>query len=372
MKRLKILSLLSLFILSIGLIGCQSGKKDSIKFGSILTLTGEASSYGDMMKKGMDIALEEVNSNNDSLSFEIVYEDSKFEPQTAVSAANKLINIDQVDMITNITGSNIVKAVLPVAIENKMIVIDALSSATDLTELGGDIYFRLMPTDNHAADEIADWSEELNLDSGYILYANDDWGSGIKTFVEAQFNKVGSIVGSEAINEGETNFRNILLRVRESNPDVVFLLCYAPEAAIVVRQARELGIETKFIGSDNLSAQEFLKFGAANVEGVMFVLPSEGEGEVYKKFRGKYHERYNEYPSVNSIKSYDVVKLAAHVISEVGTNPKDIKDYLINDLQNYYGASGKIEFDANGDINNPLYQRMIYKDGKYIEYSDAD
>jgi ABC-type branched-subunit amino acid transport system substrate-binding protein len=368
--------LLPLYVIASSLLFCAcinkqenvSGKK-TVKFGSVLALTGDAASYGEMMKNGMDIALEEINAN-DSIYFEIEYEDSEFKQTQAVSAAKKLIEIDKVNIITGITGSKNAKVICPIAIQNNVIIIDALSSAAELSKLGEGNYFRLMPSDNFAASEMYKWANELKHSRAYVFYSNDDWGRGIKNAIESsyEFSKK-SLVGSDAINIGESNFRNILLKCKKSDPQIIYLVCYASEACKLVKQSKELEINVTFMGSDNLSAKEFVALGSSVVENVLFILPSDGEGKAYQDFREKYRKKYGVFPSINSMKAYDVVKLAGHVTSQFGTNSSILKQKLTNGLVNYYGVSGKIQFDKNGDIQNPVYEKMIYSSGKYVEYA---
>lgn len=346
---------------------CAKKGRQIIKVGAILSLTGDASSYGDMMKKGMEIAIEEINSNGgiNNKPLQIIYEDSQFIPKLAMNAAKKLIEVDKVKVITAITGSKNALSVVPLAIEKKVVIIDALSSSPELSKYGGQFYFRIMPSDVFAGKFIAQWALQKKWERAAIFFANDDWGNGIlRSAKEELESRGGRVVGELAVDPGTRDFRSLIQKLAESNPQVIFLFTYAPEAGIIVKQLKEKGIYLPVIGSDNLSASEFLNAGKDVVEGVMFVLPVEGEGEEYLKFREKFKKRFNEYPSINSIKSYDVVKLATYAIEKVGYDSEKISDFL-KGLKNYIGASGLIEFDEHGDIVNPRYHIMIYQNGKY-------
>ncbi|HUI29723.1 MAG TPA: penicillin-binding protein activator [Nitrospirota bacterium] len=349
-------------------------KPNDVKFGAILSLTGDAASYGTMMKNGMEIAQDEVNTSGgiNGKKLDMIYEDSQFDPTDAASAAQKLINVDHVQVITGITGSKNALAVAPIANANKVVIVDALSSAAELTTKGGKYYFRIMPSDDFSGMYVAQWAISNAWKNGVILYADDDWGKGIENSAASKFESLGGKIAlSEPVETGTNDFRTVVTKVAMAKPDVVFLFAYAPEAAIFVKQMREFNVKTHYIGSDNLSAGEFAKVGADVVDGVMFDLPAEGSGPAYDSFRSAYKAKFGEYPSVNSIKAYDVVKLAAFVVSKVGYDGVKIQEFLADSLanDNYHGASGKIVFDQNGDIENPQYDKMIYENGQYVKMS---
>jgi len=367
MKIIKVISVAIVILTCFQECNFESNKqnKEVVKLGSILALTGEASSYGDMMKKGMNIALQEINSDStNKFTYRIIFEDSRSTPSGAINAAKKLIEIDKVDMITCITASKNALSVCPIANENKIIIVDALSSAAKLTEAGGKSFFRIMPSDNYSGSYIANWATADGKKRAGIFYANDDWGNGIQNVSKKVFENSGGETYSEAINLNQNNFRDVLYKMKSFNPDVIFLLTYAPEAGIIVKQSKELGINVEYVGSDNLSAGEFAKDRSEIVEGVKFCLPSPGEGILYERLNKKYSSLYNENISVNSIKSYDVVHLAAYAMENCSHEYDSLYQFLIN-LKSYKGASGLIEFDNNGDIKFQNYQRMVYKNGKY-------
>jgi len=373
MKNKKLLSGLGIFIifLLLILIGFSSCSKkeegEVIKVGAILSLTGDASSYGDMMKKGMDIAVDEINAQGgiNGKRFGIIYEDSQFQPRIAMNSFIKLVEIDKVKVITGITGSKNALSVVPEAISRKIVIIDALSSSSELTKYGGKYYFRIMPSDLFAGRYVAQVSLEKKYKRAAIFYANDNWGNGILNSSKQYFQlNGGQVVAELSVEPGMRDFKSQIQKLINSDPEIVFLFAYAPEAGIIVKQLRERGIILPIIGSDNLTAEEFVNVGANVVDGVMFVLAIEGEGPSFIQFKEKYKERYGEDPSINSIKSYDVVKLAAYAIKNVGYDSERISNFL-RSLRGYNGASGEIAFDEHGDIMNPKYQLMVYKNGKY-------
>jgi branched-chain amino acid transport system substrate-binding protein len=340
---------------------------EPLKIGAILSMTGDAASYGDMMKKGMDLAIEEINTGGgvNGVQMQLVYEDSQFDPKQAVNAFMKLTNVDGVKVITGITGSKNALAVVPNALRQKVVIIDALSSSPKLTEFGGEYYFRVMPSDFLAGHFIADKSYQKGQRKAGVFYANDDWGRGILNSAQSKFHSLGGqVAASESIEPGVKDFRSIIRKILIADPDIIWLFAYAPEAGQIVKQLREQKSSIPVIGSDNLSAGEFTNVGPENVEGVKFVLPVEGEGKAYDEFRERFKNKYGESPSINSIKSYDTVKLAAEAIKKAGYDAGKISRYL-KEEQDFTGASGRITFDEHGDINNPAYQVMIYRNGKY-------
>jgi branched-chain amino acid transport system substrate-binding protein len=158
----------------------------------------------------------------------------------------------------------------------------------------------------------------------------------------------------------------VFQKIKNDNPDVVFLLVYAKSGANFMQQLRQVGIKAIAYGSDNLSSSEFTAVGNQVVDGVRVALPASGKGEVFNKFVNDYKDKYGEVPDAVIGKSYDAMNLTIHAIQKVGYNPAKIVSYLKSPEFSFQGVTGTIKFDEKGDLISQDYTRQVYRNGKLV------
>lgn len=141
--------IVAIVILAIGLIAIQTKKEPGeIKIGAILPLTGDSALYGESIKKGIDLAVEQINSEEGvkGRKVTVIYEDSKAVPSVGVASFQKLISIHRVPVVIGDAVSSVTLAIAPIAEKNKVVILSPLSSAPAITE-AGDFIFRNVPSD---------------------------------------------------------------------------------------------------------------------------------------------------------------------------------------------------------------------------------
>ncbi|MHA1757143.1 MAG: ABC transporter substrate-binding protein, partial [Promethearchaeota archaeon] len=216
-----------------------------------MPLTGDAALYGQSIKKGIDIAVAEINKTGGIKGRKIlvIYEDSKALPAEGVTAFKKLINIHNVPAVIGDAVSSVTLAIAPIAEKDKIVVLSPLSSAPAITH-AGDFIFRNVPSDLFGGKVAAYFAVKHQCwTSLAILYINNDFGVGLKeVFSDVVESLGGKIVASEAYEQGSTDFRTQLSKIKETDPDAIFLVGYR-EAPQILIQAKEKGIKAKFLGT---------------------------------------------------------------------------------------------------------------------------
>jgi branched-chain amino acid transport system substrate-binding protein len=319
------------------------------------------------MKRGFDLAIKELNGAGgvSSRKFDLVVEDSKFDPTQAVTVYRKLHDVNNIGIYVGITGSKIALPVCAAAKKDDVVIVDALGSAPKLTEEGGPNYFRVMASDSLAGQFDVEWATTMGMKAPVVVYAEDDWGASYRKSIIAYLGKKGfSNVPVHAVTQGSLDFRVQVQKLKANNGDTIFLLLYPKEAASFLQQLKEAGIKARIFGSDNLSSPEFTAVGNKVVEGVFVALPAPAGGPLFKEFGRKYQTAYGEEPDSAVIKSYDAMMVTASAIKKVGEQPNKIRDILHSPQFSYDGVSGLIRFDSNGDLTTQEYSRLIYRDGK--------
>jgi branched-chain amino acid transport system substrate-binding protein len=347
-----------------------------IKIGAILPLTGDLAVYGDPVKKGMELALEEINAKGgiNGKPLKLIFEDDFGDPKTAVAVFNKLIDNEKVPIILGPLTSSASMATAPIAEKRKVVQLSTMAGTIDL-KYAGDYVFRVFASNEYQSKSVADKAIDIfNAKRAAILYINNDYGEGSKEVIEKRYSeRGGKIVAVENFNEGDKDFKTQLIKIKKSNPDIIFALCYWKEGAIILKQAKELGIKITFLGEDAWYGPiEEIAGDAVK----LLVFSSMAFGEKYKehpkmqKFIQSFRKKYGKEPDAYSATGYDAVYLAKHAIEIGGYNADGIKKALYN-TKNFIGALGNITYDEYGDNIGAEFDLYVIRNGKTLRYLDV-
>lgn len=342
MKKLLII----IAILALLLSACST-INDTIKLGALLPMSGEAASFGEAVMTGIQLAVDEINSQGgiDGKLLELVIEDDKCGADGAIGAT-KLTSIDEVDVIIGPVCSSSGGPALPIIQDAKTPAM-IIASAPHLTSLG-DYIFRVYPSDAFVGSFLANYATNNGYDSVALVSVNNDWGQGIKNSFMEHYK--GNIVVNEDMNPGDADARNIVLKIQESNAQLIIMPLYISEALVFVKNVKESGLEIPIIGGDILYSEEF--YGNSITEGVRMAVADIGQPE---EFMTRAEATGNLVNILTPI-GYDAVKLFSQTVKEVGLNNELIKNSLLN--TNYQGLSNNIMFDKKGDLSSASY--VIY------------
>jgi len=362
----------ALFVLGIGVSWWLSGDrqaKNEIRIGTILGLTGTNSAYGKAMLEGFNFAIDEINSGGGVLGkrLQLVAEDSQFDPGKAVTAYKRLTSVEGISLLVGVTGSKNALAVCAAARNDNAVILDPLGSAPKLSWARFPGYFRIMASDAFAGQYNVDWAIAQGMKRPAIVYEEDDWGASYRDAVLRYLAQKGlKTTPSYGVTEGMRDFKTLVQKLRLGQPDAIFLLVYAGEAAAFIRDLRQLGVDAAVYGSDNISSSEFATAGAAAIEGVRVAMPTPTAGSQFAAFAEKYKQKTGKPPDANILKSYDAMSLMAKAIAQNGPDPQRIREYFSSANFSYEGVSGPIHFDANGDLVGQQYSPMVYQSSQLV------
>lgn len=362
---LKILTATLIISIVVGCSGNQE-KDKNLKFGFIGPLTGPAASYGNAQMNGVKLAVEEINSAGgiDGMSIEVIFEDSQMDPNKAISAIKKLINIDKVASVIGATTTAGTLAIAHTANTNKIVLLSPSASGAKVTA-AGDYVFRASPSDSFQAVVAAKYVYQLGFKKGAIVYTNDEWGSGLQNAFENSFKNLGGeILTSEGLTPGTQDFRTQLVKLKTLHPEFIFIPLYPDESPTFLRQVKELEVPAQIVGADNFSESAILETAGTTANGVIFAIPAESQGKEYSTYLEHYKAKYNEDGNYASAAAYDCVYLLVNAIKKSGVGGENIKNALYQ-VKDFHGASGTIGFDENGDVTTKQFSINKIADGKY-------
>ena len=252
-------------LLTVGLMLAVVSPALAVKVGIVLPLTGAEAKFGEIEKRSFEMALEEINKKGGikGEKLELIVEDDTGRPDVGRSVVEKLITKDKVVMLGGGYSSSVTYAVAGVAQQNRIPFLVNTGSADNITTSGWDYIFRLNPPVSEYAGAIESLlTEVVKPKTVAILYENSLFGtSGAKAF-EDTCKKLGyQVLLKEGYEAGGIDFKPVLVRVKQLNPDVVYMVSYIMDAALLMKQSKELKLTPKIFigGAAGFTMPEFQK-----------------------------------------------------------------------------------------------------------------
>ena len=365
-----------IMVLFIGLIsfttGCQTKEKavEEIKIGGVGPISGEASTYGISTRNGENLAVEEWNAKGGVLGKEIklIFRDDKGDPAEAATVWTKLIDQDKVVAIVGTAMSKCSLAAAPICQAKKIPMIAPASTNPMVTDCG-DYIFRACFIDPFQGIVGANFAYyDLGVrKAGVIFDIGNDYTKGLSEFFRDQFiNLGGKIVGFESHPTGATDFKAQLTNLIKAGVELIYIPDYYSDAALIMKQARELGFKGYFLGSDGWDSPDLVKIGGDAVEGGFFTnhFSKDDQRPEVQEFVKKYKEKFGQDPEALASLAYDAMNITLTAIQNAGsTDGAMIKEALKN--IEFNGVTGFITFDEN---RNPVKSVVILeiKNGQQV------
>lgn len=362
---IRILSILLMVFLL--LVACQK-KEDVIKIGVAGPMTGDQAKMGTDFKNGVTLAVEEWNSKGGVLGkrIKMLLADDQHDPKQAVAVANKLVNEGAVGVIGHFNSSCSIPA-SDVYNRAGIPMITPASTNPQLTEKGYKGVFRVCGRDDQQGVIAARFvTEQLKVKKVAVIHDKTTYGQGLADEFKKNVSRKIEIVYYGGIVQGDKDFKTVLTSIRERKPDLIYFGGVYPEAGLLVKQAKELGINVPFMSGDGTIDPKFIEIAGSAAEGTFLTFsPDPKKIPTAKTFIENYEKKFGEIGPY-SIYAYDATNVLLTAIKEAGTvEGKSVIDKL-HSLE-FSGALGNIRFDDRGDVTVAPYVVWITKDGRFVE-----
>lgn len=384
MKFKKLLSVMAVSALAMGLFtGCGGEEKAAdqnvVKVGVFLPLTGDNAAGGELELRGIKLA-NQLHPEVLGKKVELVVADNKSDKAEAASVAARLIEKDKVSVLVGSYGSSLSMAAGNIVKENKVPAVGTSCTNPQVTA-NNDYYFRACFIDPFQGKVMAEYAHQNGFKKVAIVQeVSNDYSVGLAKFFREEFVKLtgdeNSIVDVANYQTGDKDFTAILTNIKALNPDAVFAPGNFTESALLVKQARQLGIDAQFMGGDTWETQEFIDVGGKDVEGVALSTAFDREkasNEEAKKFLDAYTKEYNGEPSALTAMAYDAYLIAVSGIEKAGTATDTVKIRdAIAATKDLECVTGMTTLDENGDPIKGVVIKTV-KDGKFTfkDYVEA-
>lgn len=343
----------------------------AIKLGHISPLSGPNAYIGESITKGVKLAVKEANAEGGlpgGATLDLLVGDDRGTTAEAVALAQKYINDDKVAALVGPFTSATAIAVKDVAHKANVPMASTGAAADSITEKDVDWYFRPHMYNGLQSSQFAKYIvQTLNKKKLGIIFENNDWGKGLDSSMSKLFTSLGAeIVAREGFNSGSTDFSSSLTKIKAKNPDGLIAIALITEAAIIARQANELGIKGDDIiglgGWDQDKLYELVGPAANGIKFMMWYAPEHPEIKAAKAFAEAYQKEYNAVPDSFAAQGYTAAKSVILAIRKAaGADRKAIRDAL--EKTDFESPIGRITFGPDHNARASVFMAQ-WKDGK--------
>jgi len=363
MKRINFLLGISVLVLALGAASLGVMAAPPVVIGLQAPITGSSAIEGEMAKQSVEIAAQMINEKGgilDGRMIEIMVVDDVCQPKESALAAIKLVS-KGVTAVIQSYGSSVTQPASDIYEKYQKVNIAYGATVTGLTERGLKYFFRTCGrTDTQGAFFADEVLPLFNAKKVAIMHDNQTFSLGLaedtKTALKAKMD-AGEVelVYFDAITPGESDYTVPLTKLRETNPDIFYFTGYFPEAGLIIRQARDIGITAVFVGGDAAINEDFINIagleyaaGCYQTQEALIEYFTNPEAMAFKEV---YKAKYNTLPSSPwSVYAADALCVLAEAIDKSGSTDSDvIADYLKNKMDKFPSITGPIGFNEIGD-----------------------
>ncbi len=337
-----------------------------IKVGFFAPLTGFAAADGASAKNAVMLAVEKINKSGgiNGNKVELVVYDDRVNPKESVAIANKLIEKDKVVAVVSGSYSTPTRVTAPIFNKAGIPMVAGYAVDPSITKAGPYIFRTgfLGEIEGKAAGEVA--VNLLKAKKLAIFTIDNDFGRALSKGFHARVKKFGGkVVYEHAFAIGTKDFSAMLTKVKELSPDLLFISGYYEEAALAVKQARELGLTCKILGEEGFDSPKFLELAGGAAEGVVITtnLNRDDPRPFVQDFIKAYKAKYGMEPDMVGASSYDAFMVVVNAIRKAGPNSKAIRD-AIAATKDFEGLTGRIaQFNKLGEAMKPVQVQIVKK-----------
>lgn len=350
-------------------VGCQQDA--TVKFGAVLPLTGDAAIYGEPVRKGVELAFEELQARTDypyDLSLEVV--DTESDPEKAKELLDQMYDSGALAVIGGVTTAEALDMVA-IADEHNQVLISPSASSPQLTGISK-YFYRVFPSDAREGATMGMFAnQKVDIKRGVVILAKEDlYAKGIQEVFKAEFEQFGGeVLDLIEFPSVPGDLSGLVERVMTINPDAVYLAAYASDVAQMISGLRELGYEGAIFTTSAFASPEIIAQVGKAANGVYLTQASfdvDSENPRVMEFVEAFRAKYGSDPDLYAAHGYDTMLVLAQALQEGGSIKTDFWK-AIRSLRDFAGATGTIQFDERGDVQK--FPRVyVVDDGVLVDY----
>ncbi|MFH0906245.1 MAG: ABC transporter substrate-binding protein [archaeon] len=332
--------------------------KSEILIGSIMPLSSDVAVYGNAIRKPLDLAVEEINNSGgiNGRQIRIIYEDGLCDPKNSANAANKLINIDKVDIMLAFCSGEVMGA-SPIITSNNKILLSSGAGSPDITYLeDNDSVFRIFPSDSSSARKISESAINKKYNEIALISENENYSQAlIRSFNESYTQLGGNVLISEKFNSENKDFKTSVTKVLSKNPRAIYVVSLTAENLVeIVKLLKEYGFNGQIYTNELIASENTLKNLGSLANGIIFAEPRFDRDATKTKIflenlNSKYGKIESDLPDSYFATAYDTIYILRDVIDACGDKDIECIKKQLHNIKDYDATSGKLSIDSRGD-----------------------
>ena len=346
-----------------GLVGAVPAGAQDIRIGANLPMSGPNAEYGELFSGAAAVAVEHINADKMlSKKLVLVVEDSQATPQQGVVAMNKLVSVEKVPYVLS-AFTGVSKAIAPVGDKARVVSVNGGGIGPDLAELG-EYFWNVIPLVNLEVLALAPYFKERGWKKVALIYVDDPAGEAIKKELDIHVPKNGgSMVSAQQVPRASQQFSGVAAKVREAQPDVVFIASFGAQQAQIVKQLRDNGVKQQLVGYSAFSSPTVTQLPEA--KGALFPTQSVNWAgdpislRLARDWKAKTGKDANAYVA----NYYNAVLVFAKLAQALEKSGQPVTGENLLKQRKAMGtfdvAGGKMTFLPNGTVSMPLEIREI-------------
>ena len=313
-------------------VGAAAAQDGPVRFGVSGPFSGNNAEYGRIWQNAMTLAVEEINGAGgiQGRQLELVYEDTQSDPKQSIPVAQKFAGDGSILAELGDFASPASMAASPIYERGKLVQFGFTNSHPDFTK-GGEYMFSPSISQTQDATYLARIAFERAGKKQAVLYRNTDWGKVSSDIYVQELKKLGGeAVLLDSYLETEKDFRSILAKVRDAAPESLTLIAYYTDGALLVQQAKDVGITVPIVAIGSCYSPQFIELGGEATEGVLLAtsfFPADPRPEV-QTFVAAFEAKHGELPDLFSAGAYDALKIIAWATDRGGFSREGIREAL--------------------------------------------
>lgn len=345
--------------------GGGTSDNETFNVGGNFGLSGPFSAYGTAINDGAQLAFNEINENGGILDKDVNYisVDNKSDATESTTQTARLIDEENISVLVGSDTTGSTEAQIQTATDAGVPIVAPAATGDSLTlDSEGnvlDYIFRVPFQDAFQGKVLAEFANQEGYETAAIIQDNSsDYGQNLAAEFDSIFE--GEVVGTESYVSGDTDFNSILNNISGKNPDVIFIAGYYTEGGSIVKQAREMGIESAILAPDGFGAEEFVELaGTDNVNNFYYTAHyTTGEGATDKTaaFIEAFEAEYGSTPNMFDALGYDAAYLVADAAERAGEDDRQAITDALAETTDFEGVTGTFSFDED---HNPIKTAYI-------------
>jgi branched-chain amino acid transport system substrate-binding protein len=346
-----------------------SSQAEDIRIGFTGPITGPAAFLGQQMKWGAELAVEQINKNGGVLGRNVSFQmqDSQCRPADALSAAEKLLSQDKVDVLLGDLCSGATMALMPVVEKAQKPMIVSISTLPEITAkagVGGNTWvFRTVPTDAMMAQVGGQKLKAANVKSIALFAEDTDYGRASIALLKAQLGSDVQIVSEDYVKTTEADFLSILTKLRSIKPDAIGVFTLDQQGSNFMKQYAQFGLTMPLVGRPPLMAsqvKDLITGGKFDGSWTVYPYYDQDHSPENDAFVAAFTEKAKQGPHYVAYGIYESILVAAGAITRAGTTESEaVRNALTK--TSYRGILGPIAFDANNQAHNNMMYLVVEK-----------